>query len=70
MPVRDPDLGRAQRSLSQWTDDLGRAYWDGLFGELTRVMNEMQDERRLVVLLEEEQPVFHITVRGPADLDL
>ena len=70
LPIADPDLGRAQRSLSQWTDDLGRAYWDGLFGELTRVMNEMQQERRLVVLLEEEQPVFHITVRGPADLDL
>ena len=69
LPADTPELGRAQRSLTQWTDDLGRAYWDGLFGELTRVMLEMQAERRLLVLLEEEQPVFHITVRGPADLD-
>ena len=68
--VSDPDLGRAQRAYSRGADDLGRAYWDALFGELTRTMRAMQDDERLVVLLEAEQPVFHITARGAGDLDL
>lgn len=67
--VDDPDLGRAQRAYSLGADDLGRAYWDGLFGDLTRTMRSMQDDERLVVLLEAEQPVFHITARGAGDLD-
>ena len=67
--VDDPDLGRAQRAYSQSADDLGRAYWDRLFGELTRTMRSMQDDERLVVLLEAEQPVFHITARAAGDID-
>lgn len=67
--VDDPDLGRAQRAYSRGADDLGRAHWDALFGELTRTMRSMQDDERLVVLLEAEQPVFHITARGAGDID-
>ena len=62
VPFRDPQLVRAQRWASQWTDDLGRAYWDGLFGVLVNVLRARQQSGELLVLLEAEQPVFHITV--------
>ena len=62
VPFRDPQLARAQRWAGQWTDDLGRAHWDGLFGVMVNVLRERQRSGRLLVLLEAEQPVFHITV--------
>ena len=62
VPFRDPELARAQGWAGQWSDDLGRAHWDGLFGVMVNVMRERQQSGRLLVLLEAEQPVFHITV--------
>ena len=64
LDAADPHRLRAQRLLGDALDDIGRANWDHLWGELTRVMIEMQEERKLVVLLEAEQPVFHVTARG------
>ncbi len=70
-PAYIPPLGLpttdAQASLGDYlsrlhTDDLARAYWPHLFGVLTRVMAEEQSEERALVLLESEQPVFHVTV--------
>jgi hypothetical protein len=62
----DPDLPRAQQMATRWTADLGRAYHSHLFGAMARVLHEMQEEGLLLVLLESEQPVFHITVATPA----
>ena len=62
VPFRDPQLARAQGWATQWTDDLGRAHWDGLFGVMVNVLRERQQSGELLVLLEAEQPVFHITV--------
>lgn len=61
----DPALPTAQRLAIRWADDLAGAYDDRLFGALARVMGEMQDEGRLLVLLEDEQPVFHVTLDQP-----
>ena len=44
---------------------LGYRYWQELQGILGRVLIEMQDEGKALVLLEREQPVFHITVAQP-----
>ena len=41
---------------------LGYRYWQELQGILGRVLIEVQDEEKALVLLEREQPVFHITV--------
>ena len=65
VPFSDPALARAQRLASQWSHDLAGAYDDRLFGPLARVLGEMQDEGRLLVLLEDEQPVFHLTLDLP-----
>ena len=62
VPYADPETERAQRWATQWSDDLGRANWDPLFGVMARVLGERQRAGRLLVLLEAEQPVFHITV--------
>ena len=40
----------------------GARYWEHLAGTMGRVMVEMQRERKWVVLLESQQPVFHITL--------
>lgn len=64
----DGDLPRAQRMGLRWTEDLGRAYYSHLFGAMARVLIEMQRDERLLVLLESEQPVFHITLATPAML--
>ena len=40
----------------------GYRYWDHLFGLMTRLLTDLQDRDDVVVLLESEQPVFHITV--------
>lgn len=61
----DPDRERAQRVYTRWAHDLAGAYDDRLFGPLTRVLAEMQREGRLLVLLESEQPVFHVTLDQP-----
>ena len=45
-------------------DALGMRYWQELQGMLGRVLIEMQNEGTFLVLLEREQPVFHITARG------
>lgn len=60
-----PDAARAQRAYAQWANDLAGAYDDRLFGALTRVLRAMQREDRLLVLLEDEQPVFHVTLDQP-----
>lgn len=62
VPFADPEIQRAQHWATQWSDDLGRAYWDPLFGAMVRVLRERQQSGDLLVLLEAEQPVFHITV--------
>lgn len=64
-PPSDPALPRVQRMATRWADDLAGAYDDRLFGALTRVLGAMQDEGRLLVLLESEQPVFHVTLDQP-----
>lgn len=64
VPFSDPALPRAQRLATRWADDLAGTYDDRLFGVLARVLHEMQEEGRLLVLLENEQPVFHITLDG------
>ena len=61
----DPETARAQRLYSTWANDLAGTYDDRLFGALARVLNEMQQEDRLLVLLEDEQPVFHVTLDQP-----
>ena len=65
LPFADAGLPRAQRLATRWADDLAGVYDDRLFGVLARVLHEMQREDRLLVLLEDEQPVFHITLDTP-----
>lgn len=62
VPFADAEIPRAQRWATQWSDDLGRAHWDPLFGAMVRVLGERQRSGELLVLLEAVQPVFHITV--------
>ncbi len=64
VPFSDPALATAQRMASRWASDLAGVYDDRLFGALARVLGQMQDEGRLLVLLEDEQPVFHLTLDG------
>src|SRR5690606_41737712 len=40
----------------------GYRYWDHLFGLMTRILTDLQADGDAVVLLESEQPVFHVTV--------
>lgn len=54
--------GSARALAVRWADDLAGVYDDRLFGALARVLHEMQQEDRLLVLLEDEQPVFHVTI--------
>ncbi len=62
VPFADPALPASRRLATRWADDLAGAYDDRLFGVLTRVLVAMQDEGKLLVLLENEQPVFHVTL--------
>ena len=64
-PFEDPENDRAQRIYAQWASDLAGTYDDRLFGALTRVLGDMQREGRLLVLLENQQPVFHVTLDQP-----
>ena len=64
VPFSDAATPAAQRLATRWADDLAGTYDDRLFGALARVLGRMQDEGRLLVLLEDEQPVFHITIDG------
>ena len=66
VPFADPHVDRANRLLIDIYDEAARARWDHLFGALTRTLGSMQRDERLVVLLEAEQPVFHITHREPS----
>jgi len=43
-------------------DALGMRYWQELQGLLGRVLIELQEEGKVLVILERGQPVFHITV--------
>lgn len=65
VPYADPALPVARRLALRWADDLAGTYDDRLFGVMARVLGEMQDEGRLLVLLEDEQPVFHVTLDQP-----
>ncbi|MEM6288033.1 MAG: DUF5715 family protein [Bacteroidota bacterium] len=65
VPFADPEADRAQRLYSRWAADLAGVYDDRLFGALARTLGAMQDEGRLLVLLERELPVFHITLDLP-----
>ncbi len=65
VPVGDPALPRVQRLATRWADDLAGTYDGRLFGVLARVLGAMQDEDQLLVLLENEQPVFHVTLDQP-----
>ena len=61
--IGDGDLSeRINRQLTESYRAYGGLYWDHLFGLMTRVLNDLQQEGRVLVLLEAEQPVFHITV--------
>lgn len=62
VPFADPAIPTTQRMATRWADDLAGAYDDRLFGVLARVLGAMQDEEKLLVLLENEQPVFHVTL--------
>ena len=62
LPVSDAQADLADYVSRLHTDDLARAYWPHLFGVLARVMADEQAEERALVLLESEQPVFHVTV--------
>ncbi len=53
--------GQLERIRQRAFDALGMRYWQELQGILGRVLIELQDEGRVLVLLEREQPVFHIT---------
>ena len=54
------------RRLDAIQDETYRAYggfyWDHLFGLMTRLLAERQRRGDVLVLLEAEQPVFHLTV--------
>lgn len=63
-PLRTPPADPARALAVRWTDDLAGTYDDRLFGVLARILHEMQQEGRLLVLLEDEQPVFHVTTDG------
>ncbi|MDX1547364.1 MAG: DUF5715 family protein [Rhodothermales bacterium] len=56
---------RLERLRHRAYDALGMRYWQELQGLLGRTLIELQDEGAALVLLEREQPVFHITTAGP-----
>ncbi|NNF57941.1 MAG: hypothetical protein HKN04_06835 [Rhodothermaceae bacterium] len=58
-----PMVGRLNAVLEETYRAYGGLYWDHLFGIMTRLLREMQRDGDLFVLLEAEQPVFHITIR-------
>lgn len=61
--VRDDELSeRINTQLAETYRAYGGLYWDHLFGLMTRVLGGLQREDQALVLLEAEQPVFHITV--------
>lgn len=64
VPFSDAAAPTAQTLAIRWANDLAGTYDDRLFGALARVLGQMQDEGKLIVLLEDEQPVFHITIDG------
>lgn len=69
LPAADAQAAAADRLARLATDDLARAYWPALSGELIRVLAEEHAAGRALVLLEAEQPVLHVTVgrlRRPA----
>ncbi|MEO1571421.1 MAG: DUF5715 family protein [Bacteroidota bacterium] len=53
------------RARERETALLTGAYWDHLSGLMGRVLAEMQAEGTWHVLLEERQPVYHITLNRP-----
>lgn len=53
---------RINNQLNETHRAYGGLYWDHLFGLMTRVLGDLQREGSVLVLLEAEQPVFHITV--------
>lgn len=48
----------------QTLDALGMLYWQELQGLLGRILIDLQREGVVLVTLEREQPVFHVTVAG------
>ncbi len=61
--VRDDELSdQINEQLAETYRAYGGLYWDHLFGQMTRVLDDLQREGSVLVLLEAEQPVFHITV--------
>ncbi len=63
----DPHLDRANRLWTDAATEAARSRWDHLYGPLARALASMKRDERLLVLLE-DQPVFHITHRRPGDL--
>ena len=63
-PVGSLD-GRLEAMRVERFGALGYRYWQELQGILGRVLIELQDEGKALVLLEREQPVFHLTVAEP-----
>ncbi|MFN3596214.1 MAG: DUF5715 family protein [Rubricoccaceae bacterium] len=62
-PADVPPGGDAvQRLYLRSVADMGAAHWQHLYGVLARVLRQMQREGRVLVLLEAEQPVFHLTL--------
>jgi len=61
--IRDGVLSeRINSQLAETYRAYGGLYSDHLFGQMTHVLGSLQREERALVLLEAEQPVFHITV--------
>ncbi len=57
-----PQQDRLDALFADRLDAMGAQYADRLFGVLTRVLIEVQEDGSALVLLEAEQPVFHVTV--------
>lgn len=53
---------RVEVLRSRMYDALGMRYWQELQGILGRVLIDLQDEGKVKVTLERQQPVFHFTV--------
>lgn len=62
--VRAPEDTLVRAWFDRSIDGLAMLYWQELQGILGRVLIEMQQEGKVLVTLEREQPVFHITVNA------
>jgi hypothetical protein len=62
LPPGTPHPAAYRALLAETHAAYGYRYWDHLFGLMTRILTDLQENGDVVVLLEDRQPVFHITV--------